>query len=179
MYLKSNAPEVKWIIHNAPFNDFARSLDSYLLKHGTLTEPMFDAVRKTLVPAREAVDVVGVARVAEAFATAQGNGVKRPKLYLGDFTFKLAPPKGRNANAIYVTEGETYLGKIIDAKFHAARDCSDEKRAEVVAVCANPAEAAIAYGQRTGICSCCARELTDPVSIERGIGPICETKYGF
>lgn len=30
-----------------------------------------------------------------------------------------------------------------------------------------------AYGIQSGICGCCSRELTDPVSIKRGIGPIC------
>lgn len=36
---------------------------------------------------------------------------------------------------------------------------------------------ASAYGRRTGRCGICGRELTDPVSIERGIGPICADKF--
>jgi histidine ammonia-lyase len=38
-------------------------------------------------------------------------------------------------------------------------------------------EAAAAYGKATGTCSCCGRELTDPVSIANGIGPICADKW--
>lgn len=37
-------------------------------------------------------------------------------------------------------------------------------------------EEAAAYGRRTGVCCACGRELTDPVSIEAGIGPICSTR---
>ena len=39
------------------------------------------------------------------------------------------------------------------------------------------AEAA-AFGHRTGRCLICSRELTDPVSVEQGIGPVCITKIG-
>lgn len=31
-------------------------------------------------------------------------------------------------------------------------------------------------GDESGICALCGRELTDPVSIERGIGPVCAGK---
>ena len=41
---------------------------------------------------------------------------------------------------------------------------------------ADPLQAAVAYGRQTGSCSCCGRELTDPVSIFGGIGPICLAK---
>lgn len=34
-------------------------------------------------------------------------------------------------------------------------------------------EVAAAMGRATGVCMICARELTNPESIERGIGPIC------
>jgi hypothetical protein len=37
----------------------------------------------------------------------------------------------------------------------------------------------VAYGKRTGACSCCGRELTNGESIDRGIGPICAEKYGW
>lgn len=40
----------------------------------------------------------------------------------------------------------------------------------------SPEEAA-RYGQVTGRCACCGRELTNEESIERGIGPICWEKY--
>jgi hypothetical protein len=36
-----------------------------------------------------------------------------------------------------------------------------------------------ASGRETGICGCCGLPLVDPVSVERGIGPICWAKGGF
>lgn len=32
-------------------------------------------------------------------------------------------------------------------------------------------------GKQSGICEACGRELTDPVSIARGIGPVCEGRF--
>lgn len=41
-----------------------------------------------------------------------------------------------------------------------------------------PKEAAIQYGKLLGICSMCNATLTNPASIEMGIGPICAKKFG-
>jgi len=43
---------------------------------------------------------------------------------------------------------------------------------------ANPLATAQKYGKESGRCCSCGRDLTDPVSIENGIGPICATKFG-
>jgi hypothetical protein len=43
---------------------------------------------------------------------------------------------------------------------------------------ANPLETAMKYGKLSGRCCMCGRDLTDPVSIERGIGPICLNGFG-
>ena len=42
---------------------------------------------------------------------------------------------------------------------------------------ANPLEAAKKYGKLAGRCCSCGRDLTDPVSIEQGIGPTCMMKF--
>ena len=41
----------------------------------------------------------------------------------------------------------------------------------------DPQEAAKDYGRLTGKCCVCSRMLTDPVSIEAGIGPICSGRF--
>lgn len=38
-------------------------------------------------------------------------------------------------------------------------------------------EDARAFGHATGFCCVCSRELTDPVSVEAGIGPICASRF--
>lgn len=40
-------------------------------------------------------------------------------------------------------------------------------------------ETAATYGKTFGICALCGRTLTDPVSIERGIGPVCASRAGW
>ena len=187
LQIKSNAPEIKWIIAHAGTNDFAASLDKARLRSGNLTENQVAAVTRIIarqsaapVNAVAAVAVAGgVEKMQAAFATAMSNGLKRPKIRLADFVLKLAPATGRNAGAIYVTSSTDYLGKIAEGQFTASHDCTAEKLAEIVALCSDPIQSAIAYGRQTGACACCGRELTDPASIERGIGPICAEKFGF
>jgi len=41
----------------------------------------------------------------------------------------------------------------------------------------NPLAAAKKYGKLAGRCCSCGRDLTDPVSIEAGIGPICAGRF--
>lgn len=40
-------------------------------------------------------------------------------------------------------------------------------------------EQAKEYGRETGVCISCGAELTDPVSISEGLGPICASKWGM
>jgi hypothetical protein len=42
----------------------------------------------------------------------------------------------------------------------------------------DPLAAAQKYGKLSGRCCSCGRDLTDPVSIENGIGPICQMRFG-
>lgn len=182
---------VEWL--RASNSNFAASLLEALTKYGHLTENQVNAVyriiakndaekaEKIAAAAKRAENApeITVARIEQAFQHAQDRGVKRPKLRLDTFKFSLAPVTGRNAGSIYVTENEQYLGKITDGKFFRVRECNDEQEARIVAAAADPSTAATAYGQRTGQCSICARELTNSESINRAIGPICAEKYGF
>lgn len=43
----------------------------------------------------------------------------------------------------------------------------------------DPGRALTRYGHEIGRCGVCNRTLTDEVSRERGIGPVCASKYGF
>lgn len=129
-------------------------------------------------PARTTVNVEPLVK---ALGTAFGAGLKTPFLITKGFKFKRAPMGGKNPGAIYVTttQGGTYLGKIIGNELLPVRECSDEQRDAIVAVCVDPMKAAIEYGKETGICACCARELTEELSVKSGIGPVCAKKYGF
>lgn len=43
----------------------------------------------------------------------------------------------------------------------------------------DPAEAAARYGHEIGRCGVCHRKLTNDISRERGIGPICAERWGW
>ncbi len=43
-------------------------------------------------------------------------------------------------------------------------------------IAASPKTFAVAYGKATGVCGMCSATLTDPKSIEAGIGPTCGSK---
>lgn len=49
----------------------------------------------------------------------------------------------------------------------------------LLAIEVDPEAAAVLHGKASGRCSVCSRDLTDPASIERGIGPICAEKFQF
>lgn len=139
------------------------------------------AEKQTAAPAVSATRLEGA--FAKAIAAAAKGGDKIAGLCLRLDTFKISPARAtsRNAGALYVTDASTaaYLGKIMGGKFVATRECTSDQSARILAAAADPASAAIAYGQRFKECSCCGRTLTTAESRARGIGPICADKYGF
>jgi hypothetical protein len=148
---------------------------------GRVVGPCFACKGKGVKELKKPVTVnrVDVSKIAEAFAKAFSNGVKRPKLRLGAFVFSRAPDTGRNAGSIYVKKGDMYLGKITNGEFFPVRDCDTATTAEVIEVASKPGDSAKAFGFRTGTCSCCGRTLTNKESIDLGIGPICAERFGF
>ena len=186
----ANPAAYEWLSNTR--GDFAASLSQALTKYGSLTEKQLAAVlkcaaadldRKAAAEQRAAAaPELDISRIELTFQTAKDKGIKRPKLRLDTFTFSPAPDSGKNAGAIYVKakdEDGTYLGKIMQGRFLASRDCAADQQAAVIAAASDPAAAAIAYGRRFGACSICGRELTVGESIDRGIGPICADKFGF
>jgi len=91
----------------------------------------------------------------------------------GQIQLSLAPSYGRNPGAIYVKRGDDYLGKIVGINY-TGKPCP-----ELAVIALDPYKAATQHGNLTGHCACCGLELSDPVSVERGIGPICAAKWGF
>ena len=184
-WASANPAEWQWLIDNADTFDFAASLLASLRKWGSLTVGQHTAVQRIIAKRKIQADrhasapTVSLEPVETAFAKARAAGIKYPKLRLDVFTFSPAGANSRNVGAIYVKEGETYLGKVLGGKLFAVSACTPQQEQAIVAVAADPASAAIAYGKRFGKCSVCARTLTDEESINRGIGPVCATRFGW
>jgi hypothetical protein len=195
-WLDANPVEAEWLRQpvKGDFTFHAELLAS-LIKYGSLTERQEAAARSAAAKsaarraqwAGEKADREGgaatltLAKIREGFASAVRH-LKRPKLRVANIQFSLAPDTGRNAGCIYVVraEDDTYLGKITqDDKFITSRDCTAADSETVARVAADPAAAATAHGHEFGQCSCCGRELTNPESVARGIGPICAERWGW
>lgn len=172
--------EMEWIEANMG-TEFGASLAKYLNDRGTLTERQVAAIQRKIADAKAATPApqLSVARIEAAFDVARERGVKKPAMRLDSFVFKAAGASSTNPGAIYVTEEGEYLGKITGGRFIKVRECNEDQQERIVAAATNPDEAARAYGQRTGNCSICGRELTAEESIERFIGPVCAGRYGL
>lgn len=119
-----------------------------------------------------------------AFEAAKSKGAKRLTLRFEGVNVK----PNRDNTVLWVTsQSETemgdyglkpkYLGKVTPQGCDSR--LGDDVKAIIMGAAQDPLSAAIKYGKVSGSCSCCGRELTDPRSIERGIGPICATKFGW
>lgn len=119
-----------------------------------------------------------------AFEAAKAKGAKRLTLRFAGINVK----PSRDGAALWVTsQTETeegryglqprYLGKVTRTGMDSR--LPDDVKSVLIEAADDPLTAAIQYGKVSGECSCCGRELTDPQSIERGIGPICAVKYGW
>ena len=195
-WLDANPVEAEWLREPVK-GDFTFHADmlAALVKYGELTERQEAAVRNAAAKSaarklqwaadraeRDAgAAVLSLDKIRTGFDSAV-RFLKRPKLRIADIQFSLAPATGRNAGCIYVVRAndDTYLGKITqDDKFITSRDCTAADSETVARVAADPAAAATAHGHEFGNCSCCGRELTNPESVARGIGPICAERWGW
>lgn len=124
-------------------------------------------------------------RLFTVFNTLRLKGAKRMKMRFSGIM--ISPSKsGEQLYVMSLTETEVgrfgtqpkYLGKVTKTTGLDSR-LSDDVKAVIMAAADDPLTAAIKYGKESGNCSCCGRELTDPASIEAGIGPVCRDKFGL
>lgn len=187
-----------WIDANAESFGFAKSMLAALNQWGSLTPGQTgaierliakDAERKVEAAARvisaPVADQAGVDRLKAAFdhaaeyARSRGRGIKRQRITIGNMTISPAKASSANPGALYVTNGNDYLGKVQSGRFLGVRACTEAQEKQVLAFIADPKAAAIAYGIETGVCCVCNAQLTNEASIKAGIGPICATKMGW
>ena len=168
--------------------DFTQSLYNQLMQRGTLSSNQIAAWNRgweKLQAARAANNVKGgeadLSRIREMFDAATASGFKKPCYRAEGLKITLAPASGRNAGALYVVQidFDVYQGKVEGTTFKAVYGTSKDTLSRLQTIAANPMEAAVRYGRQTGRCSCCGRELTNKVSIDAGIGPICASKWGL
>lgn len=170
------------------WNEFAESLVSQFEKRGDLTVRQIDAANRMIAKTHAtraakiaSAPTVDLSAISAMFRTALDSGLRRPKYRALGLVISLAPESGVNAGALYVkTDYNAYRGKItVDHVYRAVDDHDGRVAKSLAEIAKNPKEVAANYGKLYGECSCCGRTLTDPVSVENGIGPICATHFGF
>jgi len=92
--------------------------------------------------------------------------VRLPGLTLSTIT------KGVNQGGLYIHENGSYAGKITSTG-HLKGSFSEDTLNLLEDAKENLLQLAKIYGHETGNCSLCGRTLSDPLSIQMGIGPIC------
>ncbi|MEI9428683.1 DUF6011 domain-containing protein [Mesorhizobium sp. Cs1299R1N3] len=181
----------------ASWHGFAAKMLDAVATFGSLTDNQRDAAKSVLakIAEKRAAErqtetaaksgAVGVERINALFATAIGNGLKKPIFRTENLVIK---PAKLHAGVLYVTDkrvedrergGAAYVGKIVEGKFEARREAMADTLSILCEIAADPMESAVRYGRATGVCGCCGRELTDKDSVAAGIGPICATKWGL
>lgn len=169
--------------------DFAGSLLAQFDRRGDLSPKQWPWVTR-LVSAPAAPVAVNLAPIVRMLERA-GLHVKRPRITFNAIPgadhpvqIKLAT-SGRHLGSAHVTDGmpygeNRYFGRIeAEGAFVSGRDLTECVRQWLIALAADPARIAGAYGQSSGACCFCNRELTDARSLTVGYGPICADHYGL
>lgn len=176
------------IVSMASWANIAASMLEQFNRKGSLTENQVsaclrihakaEATKAEKEAARAANDTkIDLTSIHAMFDSAAKSGLKKPAYRAEGFTLK---PAKLHPGTIYVTRTDgTYLGKVVGNDFKATRDVVPEDTETLLKIAANPSQVAKDYGKRTGNCCLCGRTLTNKFSIESGIGPICESSWGF
>lgn len=87
--------------------------------------------------------------------------------------------KGANKGYLYVfDENNNYVGKITDkGVLMPSGNVSEDAKNILLEANENLFELAKIYGHETGMCSVCGRTLSDDLSIQMGIGPVCAKRF--
>ena len=169
--------------------DFAKSLLTALKRYGALTAGQHAAVercaqreatRASTAPAQRTGAPFAPRPAAPALAVPALHAVlqRHSSFHAGDLTLSR-----RNADQLVWIKhaaAEKVIGKIDDGAVTLwARDGVDlaAVREVLTEFEGAPLQTAMRFGRMTGRCCSCGRELTDPASIDAGIGPICAQRF--
>lgn len=197
--------EHAWLVKTAPRWDLAASLLAQVQAKGDLSEKQMAIITNGMArdaqraaeraAAAASAPAVDVSHIVTAFNTARqkasrpgqrGVWVKPLRMRSGtkeagtDLSFSVGKPGGNWEGVVFAEtiEGKK-LGMIKDGKFARKFACNDAEAAAVLDCASDPEKATAVFGKAWSICSICGHTLLNDGSIERGMGPICATKFGW
>jgi hypothetical protein len=174
-----NKELVEYLNEVSGWNKFAASLLDSIERFGRLSEKQLAAALKMKAKhdakreadAEQAKDGIDLSEIPSGLY-AVPNGETRLKIAIR------RPGKNSKWHGwTFVDDGAAYgsrnnYGRQAPGKNYVGK-CEDQ----LAAIAADPKAAAQEYGRLTGTCGMCGRHLEDELSVERGIGPICWSKF--
>jgi hypothetical protein len=85
--------------------------------------------------------------------------------------------KGVNVGCIYVFDNNEYVGKITTNGELKADNVSEDIKNLLEDANENLLALAKLFGHTTGSCSVCGRTLSDPLSVQLGMGTVCRKRF--
>lgn len=138
-------------------------------------------IEKKAAPTSADDEALALDGLVNVLRNAMGNGLKRPSLSLQTEAGEIEVKPGRDG-VFWITMGGQLRGKIEGngkAFLWKLNNAQEAVEKALLFATLKPLEALQQFGHFTGRCSCCRRRLTDPQSIELGIGPVCKAKFGL
>lgn len=173
--------EAKWLVDAAARgSNFASSLLGSLGEWGSLTTGQTAAIGRCIAQdaERAAAKTASPAPKVESLPALHSVMQRHATFHAGDLT--LSRRNGDQLVWIKHANAEKVIGKIdhgiltmwtrLGVDNAAVREVLGEFESA-------PLQTAMKYGRLSGVCCSCGRDLTDPASIEAGIGPICAQKF--
>lgn len=160
---------------------FLESVFDFYSRRGFITPKQYYAVCRAL--RQMAADyheiVFDASQVRAAFDAAEAANLGKPAIKIKGY--RILRDRFAPSNLAVLDDDEGFVGKITGDQFaaHKGKLRAGYDYSKLEALFADFHAAVKQYGKLTNTCGCCGRHLTDPISVERGIGPICEKHYGF
>jgi len=175
--------------------NFVDSILSQYIKKGKLSESQFYWLHKLANDIKnqcaKSADNIGNVDAFLSYFNIAKERLKHPKLHLiydeGCIVrFSLAGERSKYPGSIFVAERTKgfstadYFGRIMpNGDFYRGRDCDAEMYEWITTLVKNLQDEALLFGQETGHCSFCYKELTDERSLKVGYGPVCAKNWGL
>lgn len=184
--------------------DFAGSLLQQFERKGDLSPKQWPWVEKIIhlaiegEPEKPKIETGDLSPVYDLLNNAKANGLSYPKLRLGfpdpyekdvvhHLVIAISGQKSKRPDTINMTDGgpfgnnEWYGLVSHEGEWEPPHNLDDgylEAIADVLKhLSEEPEQTLVHLGQLMGHCCCCGKALSDPKSVELGIGPVCKQKF--
>ena len=175
---------INWITQNSATNNFAASLQDQFKRRGSLSDKQWAAALKAAQnatkPKPKAAPNAMLPNIRALIDSALHNSaLKAPMFTYKNIRFKMAASNSRHAGRIWIGEYPS-MGTIeLDGSLTSYNPISDENMEVINELESNPEEKLAEHGKALNSCCYCSKELSDPISVEKGYGPICQKNWGL